>query len=136
MIVAFVSLLDNKKSPVVARHLSVHTLNHGNQHTFQRNPCLLNLDSHSFDVGFSLCIVGLALCTRVLDDGLFGYQGLDAFLRVHGYDPSIPSGSSWITVCACRLRTCVKITARPVSYTHLRAHETDSYLVCRLLLEK
>src|SRR5665647_3374659 len=27
-------------------------------------------------------------------------------------------------------------TPRPVSYTHLRAHETDSYLVCRLLLEK
>src|SRR5665647_3956724 len=26
--------------------------------------------------------------------------------------------------------------AMPVSYTHLRAHETDSYLVCRLLLEK
>src|SRR5665647_3192177 len=23
-----------------------------------------------------------------------------------------------------------------ISYTHLRAHETDSYLVCRLLLEK
>src|SRR5680860_1757171 len=28
------------------------------------------------------------------------------------------------------------IIAEPVSYTHLRAHETDSYLVCRLLLEK
>src|SRR5680860_1308651 len=27
-------------------------------------------------------------------------------------------------------------TQEPVSYTHLRAHETDSYLVCRLLLEK
>ena len=27
-------------------------------------------------------------------------------------------------------------TLEPVSYTHLRAHETDSYLVCRLLLEK
>src|SRR5664279_5722877 len=27
-------------------------------------------------------------------------------------------------------------TQVPVSYTHLRAHETDSYLVCRLLLEK
>src|SRR5665647_3864967 len=27
-------------------------------------------------------------------------------------------------------------TQLPVSYTHLRAHETDSYLVCRLLLEK
>src|SRR5680860_805426 len=31
----------------------------------------------------------------------------------------------------------IDITApTPVSYTHLRAHETDSYLVCRLLLEK
>src|SRR5665647_2801646 len=28
------------------------------------------------------------------------------------------------------------LDVRPVSYTHLRAHETDSYLVCRLLLEK
>ena len=27
-------------------------------------------------------------------------------------------------------------SVRAVSYTHLRAHETDSYLVCRLLLEK
>src|SRR5680860_1691820 len=27
-------------------------------------------------------------------------------------------------------------TCETVSYTHLRAHETDSYLVCRLLLEK
>ena len=27
-------------------------------------------------------------------------------------------------------------TVMTVSYTHLRAHETDSYLVCRLLLEK
>ena len=29
-----------------------------------------------------------------------------------------------------------KFLVPPVSYTHLRAHETDSYLVCRLLLEK
>ena len=28
------------------------------------------------------------------------------------------------------------VTANPVSYTHLRAHETLSDLVCRLLLEK
>src|SRR5680860_1632770 len=27
----------------------------------------------------------------------------------------------------------VRTDAVPVSYTHLRAHETDSYLVCRLL---
>ena len=31
------------------------------------------------------------------------------------------------------LKAC---TCTSVSYTHLRAHETDSYLVCRLLLEK
>ena len=29
-----------------------------------------------------------------------------------------------------------KVAARPVSYTHLRAHETVLDLVCRLLLEK
>ena len=29
-----------------------------------------------------------------------------------------------------------EVLGGPVSYTHLRAHETDSYLVCRLLLEK
>src|SRR5678810_1362378 len=28
------------------------------------------------------------------------------------------------------------LTVRPVSYTHLRAHETGRNLVCRLLLEK
>ena len=37
-----------------------------------------------------------------------------------------------ISVVAKRLAA----NLRPVSYTHLRAHETDSYLVCRLLLEK
>src|SRR5680860_1846249 len=30
----------------------------------------------------------------------------------------------------------IRTTITPVSYTHLRAHETDSYLVCRLLLEQ
>src|SRR5665647_2690014 len=33
------------------------------------------------------------------------------------------------------VRTDVDAPAGAVSYTHLRAHETDSYLVCRLLLE-
>src|SRR5665647_3446888 len=32
--------------------------------------------------------------------------------------------------------TSLATSTHPVSYTHLRAHETDSYLVCRLLLEK
>src|SRR5665647_3624047 len=34
----------------------------------------------------------------------------------------------------CTVRPVSNIIS--VSYTHLRAHETDSYLVCRLLLEK
>ena len=28
------------------------------------------------------------------------------------------------------------VSQNPVSYTHLRAHETPEHLVCRLLLEK
>src|SRR5665647_3152905 len=40
------------------------------------------------------------------------------------------------TVQAKQLIDKVKSYTNPVSYTHLRAHETDSYLVCRLLLEK
>ena len=33
-----------------------------------------------------------------------------------------------------RVATLGPLIHNPVSYTHLRAHETDSYLVCRLLL--
>src|SRR5678816_731911 len=54
------------------------------------------------------------------------------------------SPSSTATSTPCRtsvepknLRTPAKVTAAtPVSYTHLRAHETPEHLVCRLLLEK
>src|SRR5665647_337165 len=38
----------------------------------------------------------------------------------------------FLNVCCCSWRE----GALAVSYTHLRAHETDSYIVCRLLLEK
>eukprot|EP00658_Telonema_sp_P-2_P064188 TRINITY_DN53088_c0_g1_i1.p1 TRINITY_DN53088_c0_g1~~TRINITY_DN53088_c0_g1_i1.p1 ORF type:complete len:118 (+),score=37.19 TRINITY_DN53088_c0_g1_i1:61-414(+) len=31
---------------------------------------------------------------------------------------------------------CMMVLMAPVSYTHLRAHETPEHLVCRLLLEK
>src|SRR5665647_1898450 len=36
----------------------------------------------------------------------------------------------------CSFTYSLKMRLTAVSYTHLRAHETDSYLVCRLLLEK
>ena len=36
----------------------------------------------------------------------------------------------------CQEREEVLGTTKPVSYTHLRAHETVLDLVCRLLLEK
>src|SRR5660398_303717 len=34
------------------------------------------------------------------------------------------------------LSSALQISSGPVSYTHLRAHETKANLVCRLLLEK
>src|SRR5665647_3889813 len=41
-----------------------------------------------------------------------------------------------ISRSGCSLSSAaVPMASVPVSYTHLRAHETDSYLVCRLLLE-
>ena len=39
-------------------------------------------------------------------------------------------------ILSCKVKELLYRAFVPVSYTHLRAHETDSYLVCRLLLEK
>src|SRR5680860_917193 len=47
--------------------------------------------------------------------------------------PSQSISSSWVNGCLLYTKT---YSYTSVSYTHLRAHETDSYLVCRLLLEK
>ena len=41
-----------------------------------------------------------------------------------------------IMICLIVVITLSPVFSEAVSYTHLRAHETDSYLVCRLLLEK
>eukprot|EP00658_Telonema_sp_P-2_P015049 TRINITY_DN15760_c0_g1_i3.p1 TRINITY_DN15760_c0_g1~~TRINITY_DN15760_c0_g1_i3.p1 ORF type:complete len:124 (-),score=24.37 TRINITY_DN15760_c0_g1_i3:28-399(-) len=51
-------------------------------------------------------------------------------------------GGAWLStmrtesahICFCREGAV--LCAVPVSYTHLRAHETPEHLVCRLLLEK
>src|SRR5665647_485196 len=58
--------------------------------------------------------------------------------------PGADDQNAWVRILLCRpldpipwMGLPVLLRWRtPVSYTHLRAHETDSYLVCRLLLEK
>src|SRR5665647_145083 len=45
-------------------------------------------------------------------------------------------GDSVSSICSRVVGALYVDMNKPVSYTHLRAHETDSYLVCRLLLEK
>src|SRR5665647_3533464 len=57
-----------------------------------------------------------------------GKQGLRALRQCRPYEPCLHPDPI--------LPGSPRTGARPVSYTHLRAHETDSYLVCRLLLEK
>src|SRR5659263_653989 len=42
----------------------------------------------------------------------------------------------YATVAAAKAAGAVTLNYGPVSYTHLRAHETRHDLVCRLLLEK
>ena len=49
------------------------------------------------------------------------------------FAPSIDTNSVLLVDPASLDITAVPV---PVSYTHLRAHETGAYLVCRLLLEK
>src|SRR5665647_3731683 len=53
--------------------------------------------------------------------------------RPRSYPVGTASGASAVSPTA---RACDTQSFTTVSYTHLRAHETDSYLVCRLLLEK
>ena len=47
--------------------------------------------------------------------------------------PGVPCS---IGPCGRSRRAPIRQRPTPVSYTHLRAHETPEHLVCRLLLEK
>ena len=90
------------------------------------------------DIGFRL------LCKR------FGVSMVyTEFVSAEALVRSIKSTVSKLTICEEERPVGIQIYGRdvasmveaaqivaPVSYTHLRAHETDSYLVCRLLLEK
>src|SRR5665647_1434690 len=52
-------------------------------------------------------------------------------------DPAVASAADPRNAARCGAAPLLHCGAwgYAVSYTHLRAHETDSYLVCRLLLE-
>src|SRR5450756_2957946 len=57
-------------------------------------------------------------------------------VRVYTTTPKKPN-SALRKVARVRLTNGIEVTAYiPVSYTHLRAHETRHDLLCRLLLEK
>src|SRR5660398_271595 len=70
-------------------------------------------------------------------------------LRTHAPKPSVPTNANFTLAAnapsyhgergGAHPRTCVPVSSAPlddpVSYTHLRAHETKANLVCRLLLE-
>ena len=47
-----------------------------------------------------------------------------------------PAFSGVMIKCKQKVLLCKRREDIPVSYTHLRAHETCADLVCRLLLEK
>eukprot|EP00658_Telonema_sp_P-2_P037414 TRINITY_DN26917_c0_g1_i1.p1 TRINITY_DN26917_c0_g1~~TRINITY_DN26917_c0_g1_i1.p1 ORF type:complete len:109 (-),score=36.79 TRINITY_DN26917_c0_g1_i1:16-342(-) len=49
--------------------------------------------------------------------------------------PTARAAKEWVAHKLLR-RTSYRASTDPVSYTHLRAHETPEHLVCRLLLEK
>src|SRR5680860_365635 len=53
------------------------------------------------------------------------------FFQVHVHGPSIPLVDVTLGLMDGLMGRAPRSEA--VSYTHLRAHETDSYLVCRLL---
>eukprot|EP00658_Telonema_sp_P-2_P056142 TRINITY_DN4462_c0_g1_i4.p1 TRINITY_DN4462_c0_g1~~TRINITY_DN4462_c0_g1_i4.p1 ORF type:complete len:181 (+),score=19.00 TRINITY_DN4462_c0_g1_i4:527-1069(+) len=92
-------------------------------------PCLLQARCHT-----------TTLCTRSLRIGSPKTSGLRS--RVDTCSPSsVLTGTCNEAVCGenALAGACLVFTVRtgtPVSYTHLRAHETPEHLVCRLLLEK
>src|SRR5680860_871342 len=57
-------------------------------------------------------------------------------LKKNGTKKRIVTTATTCWLCWYSGNALPMLTMMPVSYTHLRAHETDSYLVCRLLLEK
>ena len=72
-------------------------------------------------------------------DSILPYIKVKGFSDISGSILNIPpyvyGHNFWTDAPNLKIQGILK-TRDPVSYTHLRAHETLRYLVCRLLLEK
>src|SRR5665647_3554068 len=112
-------------------------------------PCIEMHESHT-GRWLALAVLGLVLATLLFPaaDGLSaaGFFGDKTYLIILQDNSEIRGTGGLISMVGVvtihnghitDLRYYYSHTSKePVSYTHLRAHETDSYLVCRLLLEK
>eukprot|EP00826_Nyctotherus_ovalis_P037512 TRINITY_DN3423_c0_g1_i3.p1 TRINITY_DN3423_c0_g1~~TRINITY_DN3423_c0_g1_i3.p1 ORF type:complete len:106 (+),score=20.14 TRINITY_DN3423_c0_g1_i3:94-411(+) len=70
------------------------------------------------------------------DKTYYAYTKKESELLEKAYVSKCPSWILVIRETPYEVNFKEMMQVNPVSYTHLRAHETDSYLVCRLLLEK
>src|SRR5664279_6086694 len=87
----------------------------------------LNLLTGETGAGKSILVDALAL--------LMGEKASSDVVR-HGAEKAVVACVFESTLGAEQILEENGLDGEAVSYTHLRAHETDSYLVCRLLLEK
>src|SRR5678810_1210302 len=55
---------------------------------------------------------------------------------LRGFSLALLIGVAFGTYSSVAIASPIMVWWEPVSYTHLRAHETGSKVVCRLLLEK
>src|SRR5680860_1776957 len=76
-------------------------------------------------VVFAIVLMAAVCITPIPSEGV-----VVLFFKIYGIYQGI--FFAWVG----SMLSAVVIFILAVSYTHLRAHETDSYLVCRLLLEK
>ena len=88
----------------------------------------------------AMCVRGTKEEAAVIDETVARCQNGESLLifpeGTREKDGTFLQPKSGLFVIAAAAAVDVVPVRIPVSYTHLRAHETDSYLVCRLLLEK
>src|SRR5665647_2598101 len=83
-------------------------------------------------IGFLMSEPKSSTCTRLSQVMGISHDSVNRFLLRESYEPQdlFNEAKKLLDVVGGTLNVD---DTTPVSYTHLRAHETDSYLVCRLL---